>query len=83
MKKIFKNYKQTNGQVTMEWVAVIVLVGLALLAIKGYLKGHLQDSWRKQAEQFSQDLYSEGADWTYLTIENSTVSGLPRVSIKN
>jgi len=80
MKKTFKNYKQASGQVTMEWAVVLLLAALALSAAKGYLKGRLQDSWRKNAEGVSQDLYTSGHYWDY-SIEKDTDVNVHVVSI--
>lgn len=70
-----------NGQVTMEWTVVLILAAVALATARGYLKGHLQDSLRKNAEQISQDLYDAGAAWNY-TFDPQSIIITPSIKIE-
>ncbi|MDD5044370.1 MAG: hypothetical protein PHH69_04685 [Candidatus Omnitrophica bacterium] len=54
-----------SGQVVLEWVVIVLICAtVALSVVKKYAKTHMQDMYRKNVNQFSQDLYDRDGTWS-------------------
>lgn len=77
-----KKVSGRKGQVTLEWVSLILLFIVALSAIRFYATRRFQGYIRTGASQFSQDQYAGEGSWNYPDLTHGDVATLANVPVK-